>query len=106
MVTTEPPSYTNTFEPQLNATVNPEGADTHYQFEYGETEAYGSKTPTIAQDIGSGMKGVTVSATLKGLAYSKPLHFRVVAKNEAGTSIGLDKSFTTLSACQKTALKS
>jgi hypothetical protein len=100
VATTEAATYTNTFEPQLNATVNPERADTHYQFEYGETTAYGTKVPATAEDIGSGSKAVSVSATLKGLEHNKPLHFRVVATNEAGTTNGTDKSFTTLPLCK------
>jgi hypothetical protein len=31
----------------LNGSLEPDGADTHYYFEYGETEAYGSVTPAV-----------------------------------------------------------
>ena len=37
--TTEAASFLNTLEPRLNGTVNPNGLDTHYQFEYGLTES-------------------------------------------------------------------
>ncbi len=98
--TTEPASYTNTFEPQLNAIVNPEGTDTHYQFEYGLTESYGSKIPVAPEDIGSGTTAVAVSKTLSGLERNKTYHFRVVAESAAGTTHGTDKSFTTLPPCK------
>jgi hypothetical protein len=99
-VTTEAPFYTNTFEPQLNATVNPERADTHYQFEYGLTESYGTKIPTTAEDIGSDSTGIAVNQTLNGLERSKTYHYRIKAENEVGISYGGDKSFTTLPPCK------
>jgi hypothetical protein len=100
-VTTESATYTNTFEPQLNGTVNPEGSDTHYQFEYGETTSYGTKIPIPAADVGSGKESVSVSQTLKGLKHSTTYHFRITAENEAGSAPpGEDKSFTTLPACK------
>ena len=101
IVTTEPATYTNTFEPQLNASVNPNGADTHYQFEYGLTESYGTKIPITAEDIGSGTEALTVSQTLEGLERNKTYHYRVTATNEVNTTHGTDKSFTTLPPCKK-----
>jgi hypothetical protein len=100
IVTTEAPTYNNTFEPRLNASVNPEGTDTHYQFEYGESEAYGSTVPAQAEDIGSGNGPVSVSTQVKGLPHNKVIHFRVVATNEVGTRYGSDQSFTTLGVCK------
>jgi len=100
VVTTEAATRTNSFEPQLNAKVNPEGADTHYQFEYGPTEAYGFKSPVTAEDIGSGLEAVRVSQTLAGLEPNKLYHFRITASNEAGTTKGSDMTFTTLALCK------
>ncbi len=96
---TEAASHTDTLEPQLRATVNPEGSDTHYYFEYdtseyGEGEGpHGTKVPAVAEDIGSGTTGVAVSQTLGGLEPGTVYHYRVVAENEGGTVRGADAAF-------------
>ena len=80
----------------LNATVDPNGAGTTYQFEYGPTEVYGSKVPASAKSVGSGGSAVAVSEPIEGLEENSTYHFRVVATNSKGTSKGSDKTFTTL----------
>jgi hypothetical protein len=77
----------------LNGRVNPEGSDTSYEFEYGPTASYGSKTP--ATDAGSGSALDSVSAAVSGLSTETTYHFRVLATNAAGTSFGRDQTFTT-----------
>jgi hypothetical protein len=99
VITAEAASYVNTLEPTMDATVNPERAGTHYQFEYGTSEAYGTKVPIPAEDIGAGA-AVTVEKGLKGLARSTTYHYRVTAENEVGTVHGADRSFTTLPPCK------
>ncbi|HKZ14084.1 MAG TPA: fibronectin type III domain-containing protein [Solirubrobacterales bacterium] len=99
-VTAEAASYVNTLEPQLNATINPERADTHYQFEYGTTESYGTKVPIPAADIGTAGVPVAVERGVKGLARSTTYHYRVTAENEVGVVHGADRSFTTLPPCK------
>jgi hypothetical protein len=99
VVTAEAPSYVNTLEPTMNATINPERADTDYQFEYGTTEAYGTKVPVPAVDIGS-TAAVMVERGLKGLKRSTVYHYRVTAENEVGVVHGADRSFTTLPPCK------
>jgi DNA-binding beta-propeller fold protein YncE len=78
----------------LNGTVNPNGADTTYHFEYGTTSGYGTSTP--AGDAG-GITGETpVSAPITGLQPGTTYHFRVVASNGIGTAAeGADQTFTT-----------
>ena len=94
--TTEPASEVATIEPRLNATVNPEGLETHYYFEYGKTTSYGTKIPAEpGADIGSEAKAQSVSQKLGRLELSTTYHFRVVATNEGGTTDGSDKEFTT-----------
>jgi hypothetical protein len=101
VVTTEPATYTNTLEPQLNGTVNPERADTHYQFEYGTTTSpYSSKVPLTLEDVGSGSVPVEVSQTLKGLARNTVYHYRLTAENEVKTVFGGDQTFKTLPPCK------
>lgn len=79
----------------LNGTVNPNGADTNYFFEYGTTTSYGSTTPKI--DAGSGTSSAPVSANLAGLNAGTTYHFRLVAMSSAGTTNGADQTFTTSS---------
>ena len=106
VVTTELATHVNTFEPQLNASVNPNGADTHYHFEYDTKEykvgegAHGTSVPAPPKDIGSEAKAQSVSYTLKGLERNKTYYYRVVAENEAGITDGADESFMTLPPCK------
>jgi hypothetical protein len=73
--------------------VNPNGADTHYSFEYGTTPSYGSTTPSV--DAGSGTNPVAASANITGLAPSTTNHFQLVATSSSGTTNGGDLTFTT-----------
>lgn len=77
----------------LNATVNPNGAATTYVFEYGPTTSYASQTAITS--AGSATSNIAVHATLTGLTASTSYHFRVVATSSAGTTNGLDGTFTT-----------
>ncbi len=96
VVTAEPASELSANEATLNALINPKGAATTYQFEYGPTTAYGSKAPATPQGIGSGSSPVPVSTTVSGLTENATYHFRVVAINSVGTTSGQDVAFTTL----------
>ena len=77
----------------VSGTVNPNGTDTSYHFEYGTTASYGSSTPST--DAGAGTADVPVSADLTGLTSSTTYHFRLVAVSSAGTTNGADQTFTT-----------
>jgi hypothetical protein len=80
----------------LNATVDPDGQTvTSCEFEYGPTPLYGSVAP-CEPSPGSGSSAVTVSASLSGLGPKSPYHYRVLATNEGGTSLGGDQTFETL----------
>ena len=79
----------------LSGSVNPNGSDTKYRFEYGTTSAYGSRTATV--DAGSGTTASQVSATLTGLKPDTEYVFRLVASNKFGTSTGLSDLVTTAS---------
>ena len=73
----------------LRGTVNPEGAPTSYRFEYGPTTSYGNSTPL--QDAGSGLGAVPVSAVIGGLDPGSVIHYRLIATNVDGESVGLDR---------------
>lgn len=85
---------------RLNARVNPNGLATTYYFEYGGTTAYGSVAPASEAEAGSGTDQVFVSAEVEGLAPGTQYHYRLIAKNSAGTSEGADTVFETFTAAE------
>jgi uncharacterized cupin superfamily protein len=99
--TTQPPPAVSTgsaseigqLQAQLNSSVNPEGLQTNYHFEYGETTSYGSST--AVGNAGAGTNPVSAPAEATGLKPSTTYHFRVVATSSAGTTYGADATFTT-----------
>jgi hypothetical protein len=92
-VTTESPSGVATPNATLNATVNPNGVETKYFFEYGTTTSYGSYTST--KSAGAGTSKVQVNATLTGLTAGTTYYFRIVASSAIGESFGGAIAFTT-----------
>jgi DNA-binding beta-propeller fold protein YncE len=83
----------------LQAQVTPDGRETTYQFEYGETKSYGASAPAFPGVVGSGEQPVAVPAVeVTGLKIGATYHYRVVARNEYGTVDGPDQQFTTLPA--------
>lgn len=79
---------------RLVGTVNPNGADTTYLFQYGRTSLYGTSTPiTVA---GSGTKKLTIKAELGGLTPATTYHYRLVARNAGGVADGSDRTLHTL----------
>jgi hypothetical protein len=78
---------------ELFAQINPQGADTTYQFEYGTTPSYGTSAPIPAGDIGAAPGSQKVSLELSGLQVGVTYHFRVVAENEFGTVTSEDQDF-------------
>jgi hypothetical protein len=91
--TTGSPSNVAQSSATVSGTVNPNGLDTSYSFQYGTTTAYGSTSPST--DAGDGANPVTATANLTGLASSTTYHYRLVATNSAGTTDGSDQTFTT-----------
>jgi hypothetical protein len=92
-VETKPPTGVTFEKATLNGVVNPNGAETKYYFEYGETTKYGNKTESVS--AGSGTTNLEVSKVITGLFISK-MHFRIVATNTNGTSDGADETFDTV----------
>lgn len=77
----------------VHGSVNPHGLSTTYHFEYGLTTAYGKSTSS--QSAGSGQSAQSVSARITGLKPHTTYHYRIVATNSSGTSVGADRTFTT-----------
>jgi hypothetical protein len=81
----------------LNGTVNPEGKETTYHFEYGKTTSYGTSVPVPSANVGSGLSNLEESKAITGLERETTYHFRLVATNTFGTTYGEDHTFTTIS---------
>jgi hypothetical protein len=95
--TVQTTAATNIQEEQatLNGTVNPNGSETTYYFEYGKTTAYGKRLP-VGPSAGAGAGTQAVPMYLPvALQPRTQYHYRIVAGNAAGTSYGSDQSFTT-----------
>ncbi len=80
----------------LTGTVNPQGFDTYYHFEYGTTTGVEEQTPPL--DAGSGTSQVQISVPLTGLQPSTTYYFRFVASNQNGAQKGTELTVTTAAA--------
>jgi hypothetical protein len=94
------PGTTGTYAPsispqsaELQGGVYPNGEPTSYYWEWGTTTDYGNTTQ--ATDIGSGTAPVEVTDSLTGLSAGMTYHYRLVAQNALGTSVGYDYTLTT-----------
>jgi sugar lactone lactonase YvrE/phosphodiesterase/alkaline phosphatase D-like protein len=92
---TETATLKVTTEATLHGSVDPRGLATQYQFEYGETIAYGTTVPVPAASAGSGSGYVKVAQTIAGLKGQRTYHYRLTAINTSGTFHGLDREFGT-----------
>jgi len=95
VVTTNPATFVASFSAKVNASLNPHGLATTFHFQYGTTTSYGLTTAPQTQ---SGNTVRTVSAGISSLTAHTTYHFRIVASNSAGTRMGADRTFTTLTA--------
>lgn len=86
-------SAVGTTSATFNGSVDPQGLETSYVFQYGTTTAYGGET--ARQSAGAGRGLVPVSAGASGLAEGTTYHYRLVATNAAGSSVGPDQTLTT-----------
>jgi len=92
LVITNPATSVISSSATLNGTVDPHGLSTSVHFQYGTTTSYGSMT---APQTKTGNTYQSVGANISGLTASMRYHFRIVATNNAGTSYGADRTFTT-----------
>ena len=79
---------------RLTGTVEPRGLATSFRFDYGPTPAYGNATPTSM--VPATAAAVPVSAAIGGLAPETTVHYRLVAIGPDGTTLGADRTFTTI----------
>jgi PKD repeat protein len=78
--------------------IDPRGVRTIYQAQFGRTTQYGYSTTWITG--GSGNSFEHVSLVLFGLRPNTTYHYRLVAQNRHGTTVGADRRFTTAPAQQ------
>jgi hypothetical protein len=97
-VATLAPSNVRASAASLQGTVNPNGSPTAYHFEYGTTTGYGSRLPANDASAGSGGVVKDVSQGVEGLSPNTVYHYRLVAENALGQTVGADRSFTTTAA--------
>ncbi|MEK6568052.1 MAG: Calx-beta domain-containing protein, partial [Candidatus Omnitrophota bacterium] len=85
----------------LNGSANPNSDSATVWFEYGTASgSYPNTTPTQAL---SGSTSQSVSASLSSLSSNTTYYYRLASQNSAGTSYGLEMSFTTSAAGDTTA---
>jgi CSLREA domain-containing protein len=91
-VTTGPTSQISMNGGTVSATIIANAADATVQFQYGTSTAYGSST---MQQTATGLTPVSQLAQLSSLSPGTTYHYRAIATNADGTSVGLDQTFTT-----------
>jgi hypothetical protein len=79
----------------LNGSISSNDGVTTVTFEYGLTTGYGTTVTASQSPLAFDAASTAVSATISGLTQSTTYHFRVKATNSAGTTYGLDRTFTT-----------
>jgi hypothetical protein len=94
-ITVEPVSAVSQASATLHAQVNPDQLEARYRFEYGQTTGYESRS--AGTSIGSGATFQPVETTLEHLKAGVTYHYRAVAENIAGVTMGSDETFTTVS---------
>ncbi len=79
----------------LQASINPAGGDTTYRFEYGPTTGYGTSVPVPDGDLGAGASDAPAHNRVQDLQAGTVYHYRVLARNMLGTTVGPDHVITT-----------
>ena len=77
----------------LEGSINPNGWQTSYYFQYGLTAGYGSVTTALQADNGTASRAW--SAPVSGLNSYTVYHYRIVASNAGGSAFGDDMTFQT-----------
>jgi hypothetical protein len=77
----------------LNGSINPNGLDTSWYFEYGTDPSFGHYTPTNVL-TGTNVPSA-VSSMLSGLQANLTYYFQLVGSNSLGTNLGGVLTFTT-----------
>jgi hypothetical protein len=92
-VTTGPAASVAQSTATLNGKVDANGKQTTYFFQFGTTRIYGVNTAETP--AGAGANPVNVAVPVTGLAPDTVYHYRLVAKNADGQTLGGDRKFRT-----------
>ena len=92
-VTTGAATKIGHFSATLNGTVNPNGNETGYVFQYGLTNAYGQSTNS--HSAGGGTAAVKAASAISGLTPGTVYHYRIAALNRSGGAFGAEHTFKT-----------
>lgn len=90
---TEPATEIGQQTVTLNGQFTGDGHDTEYFFEYGPTESYGQVSSTV--DAGTTSGPTPISAPITTYFGYSTYHYRVVAENQFGKTVGKDRTFST-----------
>ena len=93
-VQTGPAQSVTTTAATLTGTLDPRGSATTWFFDYGTSTAYTARTPV--QNGGTSPGARPISIVLSNITPNTTYHFRLVATNDAGRTLGSDATFTTL----------
>jgi hypothetical protein len=84
----------------VRATINPNGADTHYRFQYDSADTLSATSPVTADATRDAADGPgTVQALLSGLKPDTTYRYRVIAWHDDGADTpvtGAERTFTTI----------
>ncbi|MGA8745171.1 MAG: hypothetical protein WB507_04835 [Solirubrobacterales bacterium] len=104
-VETEPPTGVQRKAATFHGSLDPDGIETHYHFEYVDAAHYhggtsnpyseGSSTPDSGPISGGSTQSVEQS--VEGLTTQTAYHYRLVAENKYGATYGPDEPFETVS---------
>jgi hypothetical protein len=82
-------------EVNLGATINPNGTETFYHFEFGLNTSYGTVLPEPDAVLAAERTSQAVSIHIAGLLPETTYHYRIVAHSTVGTSESGDLTFRT-----------
>ncbi|MBU1010826.1 MAG: T9SS type A sorting domain-containing protein [Bacteroidetes bacterium] len=94
-VTTNAASNLGVATARLNSTVNANNQNATTSFEWGPTAAYGNVIAGVPLTV-TGNVNTAVYGDLSGLMWNTTYYYRAVAVNTAGTTYGLQQTFTTV----------
>lgn len=90
-VTTGTASSASSTSESLSGTINPNGVDTNYYFEYGSSASFGETTPVV--DLGGSLSPTPVTVTVSGLSAGGTYDFALVATSALGKAVGATSTF-------------